>query len=158
MSTALLAASLVLTLQTGLNVFENRDLALYRLTAPVFEKFSEASRLIGAATRADSRFADDPLFTTEVALVGDARKVAARLDARLQDEPVLAHALRTAGLTSREYTKFALGLLAARLAHGFLASGVLRSVPEGPAADNVRFVDEHQLEVSAVLEELGIVD
>ncbi len=158
MSTALLAASLALALQTGLSVFENRDLALYRLTEPVFEQFVEASRMIGTATRADRRFDDDPLFTPEVALLGDAREVAARLDARLQDEPVLAHALRTAGITSREYTKFALGLLAARVAHGFIASGVLRSVPEGPAADNVRFVDEHQREVAAVLEELGIVD
>jgi hypothetical protein len=157
-STALLAASLALTLQTGLSVFENRELAQYRLTAPVFEQFGQASRLIGAATRADPRFADDPLFTREVALLGDAREVAARLDARLQDEPVLAHALRTAGLTSREYTKFALGLLAARVAHGFVASGVLRNVPEGPAADNIRFVDEHQREVAAVLKELGIVD
>lgn len=158
MSTALFAASLALTLQTGLSVFENRDLALYRLTAPVFDQFAEASRLIGAATRADPRFGDDPLFTPEVALHGDAREVAARLDARLQDEPVLAHALRAAGITSREYTKFALGLLAAKLAHGFLASGVLQKVPDGPAADNVRFVDEHQREVSAVLKELGIVD
>jgi hypothetical protein len=157
-STAILAASLALTLQTNLNVFENRDLALYRLTEPVFKQFVEASRLIGPATRADPRFADDPLFTTEVALLGDARTEAARLDARLQDEPVLAHALRTAGLSSREYTKFALGLLAARLAHGFLESGVLRSVPDGPAADNVKFVDEHLQEVSAVLEALGIVD
>lgn len=158
MSAALPVLSLVLALQTGLSVFENRDLASYRLTAPVFERFVEASRMIGAATRADRRFDDDPLFTPDVALLGDAREVAARLDARLQDEMVLAHALRTAGLTSREYTKFALGLLAARLAHGFLESGVLRSVPDGPAADNVRFVDEHQREVAAVLRELGIVD
>ena len=55
-------------------------------------------------------------------------------------------------------TWLALGLLAARLAHGFLESGVLRSVPDGPAADNVRFVAEHQREVAAVLEDLGIVD
>lgn len=144
--------------QAGTAAFDNRELATYRLTSPVFERFAEASRLIAAATRDDRRFDEDPLFTREIAVLGDAREMAAGLDARLQREPALADALRTADISSREYTKFVLGLLAARLAHGFIAAGVMQGVADGPASDNVEFVDEHQAEVAAVLKELGIRD
>lgn len=144
--------------QGGTAAFDNRELATYRLTAPVFERFEEASRLLAAATLNDPRYDDDPLFTREIALLGDAREMAAGLDARLQREPALAEALRTADISSREYTKFVLGLLAARLAHGFIAAGVMHGVADGPASDNVKFVDEHQQEVAAVLKALGIRD
>ena len=53
-------------------------------------------------------------------------------------------------------TTFALALLGARLAHGFIDAGLLRNVPPGVAADNVQFVTEHHVEVSAVLKKLGI--
>ncbi len=153
----LIAILLAVALQTA-SPFQERELAGYRLTQPVFERFGHASRLIAAATRDDPRFDESPLFTRDVAVLGDAPAMAAELDARLRGEPALADALRTAGLTSREYTTFALGLVAARLAHGFVAAGVLRSVPAGVAADNVAFVERHQAEIAGVFRTLGIVD
>ena len=65
-------------------------------------------------------------------------------------------ALVSAQITAREYTKFALALIAARLAHGFVKSGVLRGVPAGVAADNVAFVDANQAAIGDVLKRLGI--
>jgi hypothetical protein len=138
--------------------FALQELAGYRLTPAVFERFEDASRRIGAATREDPQFADAPLFTREVAVSGDAPAMAAQLDARLRSHPVLVDAIRRASLTTREYTKFALALVAARLAHGFVAAGVIRRVPPGVAADNVSFVDAHQEQVKAVLAEIGVVD
>jgi hypothetical protein len=137
-------------------VFGVTELAEYRLGADVFVRFDRASRLIAAATRADPRFAHAPLFTQEVLVSGDVLPMAIGLEARLRNEPALAEALRTANLTPREYTKFALALVAARLAHGFLESGVLRSVPAGVHADNVMFVKTHYAEITAVMSEIGV--
>ncbi len=133
-----------------------KELAEYRLSMPVFEKFERASRLIAVATRDDAKLADNPLFTREVSVLGDAPVVAAALEARLRSEPALAEALRAANISAPEYTKFALSLLAARLAHGFVKSGALRVIPPGVATDNVAFVETHAAAIAAVLQTLGV--
>ena len=135
-----------------------KELAEYRLTGPVLEQFVEASGLIMTVTRQNARFTYAPLFTKEVALSGDAPVVAAGLVARLENDPALVAALTTAKLTPREYATFALALFAARLAHGFVEAGVLRSVPSGAPADNVQFVGAHQAEITAVLYTIGVRD
>lgn len=136
--------------------FDVKELAAYRLTTPVFKQFEKASRLIADVIRKDPAFASSPLFTREILVSGDAPLMAAELETRLRTHPALAHALGTAKITAREYTRFALALLAARLAHGFVNAGVLRSVPAGVAADNVTFVEKHQVEIAAAVKALGI--
>jgi hypothetical protein len=138
--------------------FEVRELAGYRLTARVFERFETASRLIADATRREPRFASDPLFTREIVLAGEAPEMAALLETRLRSDPALAGALRSAKLAAREYTTFAIALFGARLAHGFVQSGALRRVPPGVTADNVAFVEVHEAEIGTVLRDLGLVD
>lgn len=133
-----------------------KELAEYRLSMPVFEKFVQASRLIATAARDDAKLADNPLFTREVSVLGDAPVVAAALEARLQSEPALAAALQASNISAHEYTKFALSLFGARLAHGFVKSGALRVIPPGVATDNVAFVDAHTAAVSAGLQTLGV--
>jgi len=135
-----------------------RELAEYRLTTAVFERFTDASRRIAEATRRDPALTADPLFTRDVLVSGEATAAAASLENRLQGHPALASALADAKLTPREYTKFVLALVAARLAHGFVQTGVLRRVPEGTAAANVAFVEEHEQAISSVLAGLGIDD
>ena len=139
--------------QTPFGVTEIAD---YRLRADVFAQFDRASQLIASITRAEPRFEREPLFTEEMLLSGDVLPMAIALEARLRNDLALAEALRTANLTSQEYTKFTLALVAARLAHGFVKSGVIRAVPPGVHADNVAFVDAHQADVEAVLQELGV--
>jgi hypothetical protein len=136
--------------------FTVEELAQYRLSLGVFEQFVRASTLIAAATRDDPGLAARPLFTREVLLDGDAPIVAAELATRLHGEPRFAAALREAGISAHDYTRFALSLTAARLAHGFVSSGAIRRVPAGVATDNVAFVEAHHAEVSAVLKVLGI--
>lgn len=130
---------------------DEKELATYRLTADVLARFAHATRLIAAATRDDARFQDDPLFTEDITKTGDAPEMAAALQRRLDSEPALTTALFAADLDPREYAKFALTLFAARLAHGFVKSGVLRRVPEGVAAANVAFIAAHEKEVAALL-------
>jgi hypothetical protein len=134
------------------------DLADYRLTAQVFGQFVQASGRIGEITRSDAVFTYAPLFTKDVALAGDAVAMASALTARLENHPGLAAAVQAAKLTPREYSKFAIALLAAHLAHGFLKAGVLQRVPAGAPSNNVEFVKTHEAEVIAVLGELGIRD
>jgi hypothetical protein len=134
------------------------DLADYRLTTPVFEQFVRASDLIADVTLRDVVFDDAPLFTKEIALSDDAPAAAAALAARLEKHSGLAAALETAKLTPREYAKFAIALVAARLAHEFLNAGVLKRVPSGAPTENVKFVEEHRAEIRSVLDTLGIRD
>ena len=132
------------------------EIADYRLDADTLARFSRASHLVAVATRADWRFDRAPLFTSDILLSDDVLAAAIALETRLRNEPALTRALREASLTPHEYTKFTLGLVAARLAYGFVKSGVLRSVPPGVHADNVMFVEANLAGVEAVLKELGV--
>ncbi len=150
------ALAILVPVPSAQTEFGVTEIADYRLGAGVFAQFDRASRLIASVTRADPRFEREPLLTEEVLLSGDVLPMALALEARLRNDLALADALRTANLTSQEYTKFTLALVAARLAHGFVQSGAIRSVPPGVHADNVAFVDAHLAEVEAVLRELGV--
>jgi hypothetical protein len=155
----LLVAIVGASLAAGILVqapLEVDELAKYRLTTGVFMQFEVASRSIAAAMRADPAFTREPLFTREIVLSGDAAVAATALETRLQTDPGLGRALRAAKLSAREYTKFALAVIAARLAHGFVKAGVLRGVPDGPAASNVAFVQAHEVEIASLLADLGI--
>ena len=141
--------------QAPIDVYELAD---YRLTTEMFERFVQATKGIADVTRNDAAFTYAPLFTKDVALSGDAVAEAAGLVARLENHTGLAAALAAANLTAREYTKFALTLIVAHLAHGFLTTGVLPRVPSGAPTINVEFVKAHDSEVTAVLATLGIRD
>ena len=150
------AVLLVATVTSAQAEFGVTEIADYRLDAGVFAQFTRASHLIAAATRADPRFNSAPLLTKEILLSDDVLAAAMGLEARLRNEPALAGAFFAADLTPHEYTKFVLALAAARLAHGFVKSGVLRRVPEGVHADNVNFVDAHLADIAAVMKEIGV--
>jgi hypothetical protein len=137
---------------------EAYEIAEYRLTEPVFKRFVDASRLIEAVMRDDARFVDAPLFTREVALSGDVVVEASALAARLDADRGLAAALRTAKLSAREYARFALVLIAARLAVGFIDAGVIYGARPGAPADNVEFFRAHRAEVVDVLAAIGVRD
>ena len=48
-------------------------------------------------------------------------------------------------------------LFGARMAHGFLGSGVLNGIPSGAPTDNVAFVDAHGSTIVALLKEIGVL-
>ena len=141
--------------QTAIDVYELAD---YRLTSEVFERFARASHRVADVTREDPAFTFAPLFTKDVALSGDAVEAAAGLVARIENHPGLKAALEGAGITTREYTKFAITLIAAHLAQGLIASGVLPRVPAGAPTINVAFVEAHASDVTAALASHGISD
>lgn len=132
------------------------EIADYQLSADVFVRFDRASHAIATATRSDEKFQHAPLFTQEILVSGDILPMAIALEARLRNDPALAGALQAADITPHEYTKFVLALVGARLAHGFMKSGVLKSVPAGAPSHNVTFVDTNLSQVEAVLKDLGV--
>jgi hypothetical protein len=154
----LLATTMVASTVSAQAPIDLYDLADYRLTAPVFEQFVQASGRIAEITRSDVAFNFAPLFTKDVALDGDVVAMATGLTARLENHTGLAAALESAKLTPREYSKFAIALVAAHLAHGFMKAGVLQRVPEGAPTNNVEFVKAHEVEINDVLAQLGIRD
>src|SRR5688572_31334481 len=102
MTTLLLAA--IVFAQVPIDVYELAD---YRLTTEVFERFVRASSRVAAVTRDDASFTYAPLFTKDVALSDDAVAAATGLVARLENHTALAAALDGARITPREYAKFA---------------------------------------------------
>jgi len=139
--------------QTPIDAYELAD---YRLTADVFERFVRASTRIGEIARTDPIFTFAPLFSKSVTVSGDAVIAASGLAARLENHVGLSAALAEAKLTPREYAKFAISLVGAHLAYNFVKTGALRRVPEGAPTINVEFVKAHETEVVATLESLGI--
>jgi hypothetical protein len=147
--------TLPITAQSPIDVYELSD---YRLTTDAFERFVQANMRLVDIMQRDASFTYAPLFTKDVALSGDAVAEAAGLVARLTNHAGLAAALEAAKITPREYAKFAITLIAARLAHGFVAAGVLSRVPAGAPTINVEFVKAHESDVTAALAMLGIRD
>lgn len=155
MGAVALLTTTILHAQPPIDVYELAD---YRLTPDVFERFVQASARIAEITRDDASFDFAPLFTKDVALSDDAVAAAAGLMARIENHKALAAALDASKITPREYVKFALTLIAAHLAHGFVTSGVLPRVPAGAPTINVAFVSAHTADVTAALASLGIRD
>ena len=141
--------------QSPIDVYELAD---YRLTTDVFERFVLANGRIVEIIDHDASFTDAPLFTKDFALSGDAVAEATGLIARLANHAGLAAALEAAKITPREYAKFAITLIAARLAYGFMNAGVLPRVPSGAPTHNVEFIKTHESDVTAALAHLGIRD
>lgn len=157
MTVLLLAATLLLPgQQTNRNTADRSELASYRLTTADFEHFRDASARIAIVVADDASFRAQPLFSEEITQSGDVTEASATLEARLRSHAGLSEALAAAKMSARDYTKCALTLVAARLALGFLDSGVLKSVPPGVAADNVAFLRAHRTAVDETLKELTI--
>jgi hypothetical protein len=152
MTLALLSQSPTLTQPA----FDAAELANYRLTRPVFTRFAHATRLLATRMSGDIGYQQNPLFSKDVSVTGDAAEMATALWHRLDTDPKLADALFAADISAHEYATFALALVAARLAHGFVEAGVLRRVPTGVAADNVAFIRDNLADVRRALTQLGL--
>lgn len=157
MTVLFLAVTLLLSgQQADRGPIDRRELAAYRLTPAGFEQFRNASARIASVIADDASFRAQPLFSEEITQSGDVTEASAALEDRLRSHTRLAEALTAAKMSPRDYTKCALTLVAARLALGFLDSGVLKTVPPGAAADNVAFVRAHRTTVDEMLKELAI--
>lgn len=72
------------------------------------------------------------------------------MEAQVQKLPPMANALRSAGLTPREYSKFMLAMLQAGMAAGMKKSGLIKELPKDFPAENVQFMLDHEAELTAM--------
>jgi hypothetical protein len=67
--------------------------------------------------------------------------------AKIQAYPPLVSALRSQGLTPREYAKFMMAMIQAGFSAGLKKAGMLKEIPEGVNPANITFVLEHEAEL-----------
>lgn len=72
------------------------------------------------------------------------------MEAQVQKVPPMANALRSAGLTPREYSKFMLAMLQAGMAAGLKKQGLIKELPKDFPAENVKFIEDHEAELAAL--------
>ncbi|MCA1562867.1 MAG: hypothetical protein LC753_19860 [Acidobacteria bacterium] len=72
------------------------------------------------------------------------------MEAQIQKITPMENALRTAGLTAREYSKFMLAMLQAGMAAGMKKSGLIKELPKDFPVENVKFMEDHEAELTAL--------
>ncbi len=136
---ALVAMTVPVARAHNLNAADARELRAYALTEAVFDRYAQATRnLNGVQIQA----CDDH---TEVKSIDEA---AARLDA----VPEARSAVRSAGMTSREYVVFAFSLLQSGIAANVLGEPG-GELPTGVPLENLGFYLEHAGEMQRLTNE-----
>lgn len=75
----------------------------------------------------------------------------------IKSEPLMANALKSAGMPPRDYAKFTLAFFQAAMIHGMQKSGLVKEVPKDLQATvnmaNVKFIQDHEAEINALMAE-----
>jgi DNA repair exonuclease SbcCD ATPase subunit len=75
----------------------------------------------------------------------------------IKKEPLMANALRSSGMSARDYAKFTLAFFQAAMIHGMQKSGHLKEIPKDLQAtvnmENVKFIEANQAEINALMAE-----
>ena len=123
---------------------------------PVVKTWQDAKREAEALqkkdelTEADARRLEQlqAIIESQPFDVGGDAQTLSEMAAQLAKIPPLASALKVAGLTPREYAKFTFTMSMAAMVHGFQKAGGGNQPPvPGVAAENVKFVAEHEAEL-----------
>jgi hypothetical protein len=75
------------------------------------------------------------------------------MEARIKRYAPMQQALQAEGMAPREYAKFWMAFLQAAFAHGFQKSGMLKQLPADVNPENVKFIAEHEAEITAMQKE-----
>ena len=120
------------------------------------EEMTEADKQRLEKLRADLEAFEDQL--PGLSLNASEKMTLSDLEAQIRREPIAADALKSAGMSPREYATFALAFFQAAMIHGMQQSGMIKEVPKELQAqinmNNLKFVAEHQAEIKALMAEL----
>lgn len=81
-------------------------------------------------------------------------KTLSEMSRRIEREPDLASAIRTAGLTTREYSLLTLTFFNAMFAHGMKKAGTIKDLPADILPENAAFVQSNEAELNQILAQL----
>jgi hypothetical protein len=165
-----------------------KELSAYRLTKENLDRYGTVMKALFVEIKKDPRFAemgklqaelerlsskDDPTAADERRMeelearleqLEEATDLAMNedslsdMEARIRTDPALSAAVKAGGMAPREYAKFTLVLLQASMVVGMQRAGLLKELPKDIAAENVRFVEQHEKELAALqrqMEALG---
>lgn len=109
---------------------------------------AEAARLEALEREIESAEAGLPSLLEGVKTLGD-------MEANIRKEPLVAAALKSAGLAPREYGTFMLALASASLVQGLQRSGAVKEIPadlkQRVNLENVKFVAAHEAEIKSLM-------
>ena len=88
----------------------------------------------------------------------DNAKTIDEMAAKIKAFTPLRNALSTAGVSPHEYAVFTLAMLQAGMAAGMQKAGVLKQLPAGVNAENVKFVLDHEADIQKLQQSFGRSD
>ena len=80
------------------------------------------------------------------------------MERAIEKEPLMANALKSAGMSPRDYAKFSLAFFQATMIQGMQKAGLVKQIPKELQAqvnlENIKFLEDNQAELAAVMAEL----
>jgi hypothetical protein len=76
-----------------------------------------------------------------------------QLESKIRKSPPMMAGLKAASLSPREYATCMLSMLQSAIAVGMKKAGMLKDLPPGVSAENVKFVEDHEAELKALQKE-----
>jgi hypothetical protein len=163
---------------------DEKELAAYRLTREGLDRYAAVMKALLVEMKTDPRFAEiakiqaaiDRLQDKDELTAADEKRLEeleakleqleaatalslddgslADLEAQIRKNPAMTAALKTGGMAPREYAKFSIVLFQASMAVGMKRAGLLKELPKEIAAENVRFVEQHEKELEVLQRQL----
>jgi len=160
------------------------EITSYKLTLPVLKQVVTATRNLITAMPSDPRFQRVQKLKAEMETLGkkeeptDAEmqrmqklneeidqisesanilggnKSLAEIDAAANKDPLVSAALKSAGISAREFAKFFGAFMQASMLHGFQKAGTIKELPKEANLDNIKFVEQHSKEIEAFMKEM----
>jgi hypothetical protein len=131
-----------------------QELRAYRLTLPKVKQMAAATLAYAQAQSRNPRVParrQEPGDDVEPKTLNDMAR-------RIEREPDLANAIRTAGLSTREYSMLTLSFFNAMFAHGMKKAGTIKELPADILPENIVFIESNEAELNQILAQLQASD
>jgi len=129
-----------------------KEIHSYTLTMPVLQKMAAAARAAATAIQNDPRYRDDEAREKAMDASGesDANATLSDMERTIAKIPHMSEALKSVGLSPREYAKFSMCAFEAGMVAGMQKNGVAIKLPEGVQPANVQFMKDHEKDFAAL--------
>jgi hypothetical protein len=132
---------------------DKAEIRQYRLTMPKIRAMAQATLAFAKEVESDPALAKKIKDSNEP----DAATLS-EFAARIDKEPRLAAAVKTAGLTPREYATLTLCYFPAMYAYGLKKQGKIKDIPADILADNIALIAANEAELNRINQELEAHD
>jgi hypothetical protein len=132
---------------------EKAELRQYRLTMPKIRQMAAATLAFAKEVETDPALQQKLKSNTE-----PEPRTLIDFVQRIDKEPKLSAAIKSAGLSSREYATVMLCYYPAMMAYGAKKSGAIKEVPKDILAENVALIEANEAELTRLNQELEAHD